>query len=93
MNTIRIDDRTPEQKKTHTWLVTATDKFMSGWGKAQGGISKCAWACEGKNVDKVERWVRARKEMKYVNVTDGKWYPRVKHVYIYLVTKEHPALI
>ena len=27
-----IDDRTEEQKKTHTTLITATDKFMSGWG-------------------------------------------------------------
>ena len=33
------DDRTPEQKKTHTLIVLATDRFMSGWGMAKNGVS------------------------------------------------------
>lgn len=91
--TVREDDRTAEQKKTHTWLVTATDRFMSGWGECQGGTSKCAWACKGKDVDKVLAWVEGRDEMKYVNVTNRPWYPRnAMHVHIYVVTRGHNAL-
>ena len=41
-----VDDRTPEQKKSHSWLVIGTDSFMSGWGKASGGKSYAAWACK-----------------------------------------------
>lgn len=80
-----IDDRTPEQLKTHTVLVTATDCFMSGWGGARGGASKCAWACEPKDMQAVYKWVSNRSEMKYVNVTAGKWRPRAAHVHIYVV--------
>jgi hypothetical protein len=89
--THRQDDRTTEQKKTHKWLVTATDKFMSGWGKASQGKSKVAWACEGKDLDKVERWVNNRSDMSYVNVTQGNWYPKAAHVHIYVVDENHPA--
>jgi len=89
----RIDDRTPEQKQTHTVLITATDKFMSGWGKASQGASKCAWACRSdQDWRKVLDWVENRSEMKYVNVnTSGKWYPKAAHVHIYVVDDNHPA--
>jgi len=43
---IRQDDRTPEQRTTHTWLAIGTDTFMSGWGGAEGGNSFAAWACD-----------------------------------------------
>ena len=36
------DDRTPEQKATHTILIIGTDSFMSGWGGSQRrGILRC----------------------------------------------------
>ena len=94
MNTIRKDDRTEEQKKTHTYLVTATDKFLSGWGQASGGSSKCAWACDNfDDAEKVLTWVENRSDMKYVNLnTSGKWYPSAAHVHIYVVNDLHPAL-
>ena len=38
------DDRTPEQRKTHTVIVMMTDRFMSGWGEASGGPSYAGWA-------------------------------------------------
>lgn len=41
---IKADDRTAEQRQTHVWGVVARDKFMSGWGLARGGASRCAWA-------------------------------------------------
>lgn len=82
------DDRTPEQKKTHQWGVVARDKFMSGWGEAKGGASRCAWACApGVNLDRVERWVRSRSEMRYVNIVDLSSYrpPRgTVHFHIYV---------
>ncbi len=90
---IRKDDRTAEEKKTHTWLVTATDKFMSGWGQCKNGVSKCAWACRYEHLDKVEKWVRDRSEMKYVNITNRSWYPsNATHVHIYVVNENHRAL-
>ena len=91
--TIRKDDRTTEEKKQLDWLVTGTDRFLSGWGQAEGGASKCAWACKFSDLDKVEKWVRDRSDMKYVNVTNRPWYPRnAKHVHIYAVKEGHPAL-
>jgi hypothetical protein len=92
--TQRKDERTAEERKTHTWLVTATDRFMSGWGEcANGGVSKCAWACRGKDVETVLRWVESRDEMKYVNVTNRPWYPRnAAHVHVYVVHEGHTAL-
>ena len=90
--TIRIDDRTKEEKKTHRYLVTATDKFMSGWGEAKNGLSKCAWACKPEHLWAVLRWVENRPEMKYVNTTMDNWYPKAKHVHIYVVDNNHPAL-
>lgn len=90
---IRQDDRTKEQKKTHTVLITATDKFLSGWGEAQGGLSKCAWACRPEHADRVYKWVSNRGDMKYVNWHYNNWYPsNAKHVHIYVVEETHPAL-
>jgi hypothetical protein len=91
---MREDDRTAEQKKTHTFLVTATDRFMSGWGGAAGGASKCAWACDTKEkMWKLLDWVQSREEMKYVNYRlDDKWYPNAAHVHIYVAGDNHPAL-
>ena len=90
---MRTDDRTKEQKDSHTVLITATDKFMSGWGKARNGKSKCAWACKPEHVNQVLAWVESRNEMKYVNVNyTGKWYPKAAHVHIYVVNEDHPAI-
>lgn len=90
---IRVDDRTPEQKTTHRFLVIGTDSFMSGWGAAEGGTSYAAWACTQQDLDKVERWVRSRREMKRVRTTFGDWRPRgVGHAHIYVVTEGHCAL-
>jgi len=87
------DNRTPEIKKTHTVLITATDKFMSGWGEASQGASKCAWACKPEHEDKVYNWVKNRSEMKYVNINySGRWHPKAAHVHIYVVDDNHPAL-
>lgn len=95
MSTIKADDRTPEQRKTHKWGVVAKDKFMSGWGGASGGASRCAWACHPDvNIDRVERWVRHRSEMRYVSVVDLSTYrPPIgtAHFHIYVCEPDHVA--
>lgn len=92
---IRQDDRTPEQKKTHLYAIVARDKFMSGWGGASGGASRCAWACAPDvNTDRVENWVRSRSEMKYVTLVNLKTYrpPRgTAHFHIYVCDSNHTA--
>ena len=82
------DDRTAEQKQTHVWGVVAKDKFMSGWGGARGGASRCAWACppDG-SITKLEDYVRSRSEMRYVNQVNLNTYrpPRgTAHFHIYV---------
>lgn len=63
----RKDDRTPEQRQTHTHLVVGTDPFMSGWGEAEYGVSYAAWACKDYNdAKKVQEWVERRSDMKRV---------------------------
>lgn len=94
---IRKDDRTTEQVKTHRWAVVARDRFLSGWGSAAGGFSRCAWAVpDGEDwLNDVERWVRAREDMQYVNVVNLDTYrpPRgTAHFHVYVVTATHPAL-
>lgn len=92
---IRQDDRTLEQRVTHRWGVVARDTFMSGWGGASGGVSRCAWACHPDvNLTRVEDWVRRRSEMRYVNVVDLNTYrpPRgTAHFHIYVCDPGHPA--
>jgi hypothetical protein len=95
MNTTKVDDRTPEQRKTHKWGVVAKDKFMSGWGRASQGVSRCAWACAPDvDIDRVKRWVESRSEMIYVNVVDLNTYraPRgTGHFHIYVCNRDHVA--
>lgn len=90
-----VDDRTPEQKVTHRYGVVARDKFMSGWGGAAGGASRCAWACHPDvDIDKVEAWVADRREMIHVNVVDLKSYrppAGTAHFHIYVCDPGHPA--
>jgi hypothetical protein len=96
----RQDDRTKEQRSTHVWAVVARDKFMSGWGGARGGASRCAWAVpneflhDGK-FKRLEQWVRNRSEMQYVNVVKLDTYkpPRgTAHFHIYVADPEHPGV-
>lgn len=93
---ITKDDRTDEQKKTHYLAVVMKDKFMSGWGEAKGGASRCAWAFDPSKVnsDRVENWVRNRSEASYVNLVDLRTYraPRgTAHFQIYVCGPDHVA--
>ena len=94
---IHRDDRTPEQRATHTWLVIGTDSSLSGWGEAASGASVAAWACRQADRLRVLRWVRARSEMKRVREVSeagGRCYrPRAAaHFHVYVVRPGHPSL-
>lgn len=91
----RNDDRTPEQRATHRWGVVALDRFMSGWGGARNGSSRCAWACApDASIERMYDWVKRRPEMRYVNIVDLSTYrPRrgTAHFHIYVANADHPA--
>lgn len=95
-----VDDRTPEQRETHRYLVVASDEFMSRWasdiesrekGRTVTAQSYAAWACESR-AEANECMVRVmrRPEMKRVRVvydTKGARYrpkSHVAHLYIYV---------
>lgn len=92
---ITQDDRTPEQRTTHRLAIVAKDKFMSGWGGAAGGVSRCAWACAPDvNPDRVFNWVKGRSEMRYVSLVNLDTYrpPRgTAHFHIYVANADHVA--
>ncbi len=51
------------------FYVTMTDKFMSGWGYAQGRTNKLIVECSTiDEAEQIERTARRRPEMKYVNI-------------------------
>ena len=55
------------------WYVTMTDKFMSGWGMAEGKTNKLIIECETyEEAQTIERNACKRSEMKYVNITRTK---------------------
>ncbi len=95
MKTIKADDRTPAEKQTHVWGVVAKDKFMSGWGAASKGASRCAWAvAPDADIDKLFSWVKGRSEMRYVSVVDLRSYrppSGTAHFHIYTAEKTHPS--
>ena len=80
------DDRTPEQKRTHSSIVLMTDRFMSGWGEAKGGPSYAGWAFEGGNLSRVLSEVRSRSDAMRVRVVGGDYRPPsgLGHCHIYV---------
>lgn len=89
---IMQDDRTEEQKQTHTWLIAGTDSFLSGWGKAENGKSVAVWACEPSIRLDVLCWVERRGDMKRVREVANDYRPSGQgHCHIYVVKAGHPA--
>ena len=60
------------------WYVTMTDRFMSGWGLAQGTINKLVISCNTYDEAlRVSNNARKRNEIRYVNIRASKpYYPR-----------------
>lgn len=91
---VLVDDRTPEQKKSHPVVILGTDRFLSGWGHADGGNSYAGWACRYEDADRVERWVRRRGDQQRVRVVGNDYRPgpSCAHCHIYVVEAGHPAI-
>lgn len=69
------------------YYVTMTDKFLSGWGMAEGKINKLIITCETyQQAETVAKNANERSEMKHVNITEKKPYysPRT-----YLTSEKH----
>jgi hypothetical protein len=50
-----------------------TDKFLSGWGKAQGKTNKFIIECETlQQAETIEKNAQKRSEMKYINICSKK---------------------
>lgn len=64
------------------YYVTMTDKFMSGWGKAEGKINKFVVLCDTyEQAETIERNAHKRDEMKYINITSQKpYYPSNRYL-------------
>ena len=57
------------------YYVTMTDKFMSGWGMANGKINKLVISCDTfEEAVTVSNNAERRGEMIYVNIRDNKPY-------------------
>jgi hypothetical protein len=55
------------------FYVTMTDKFMSGWGMAQGKKNKLIIECETiAQALQIERAAHKRSEMRYINIRTTK---------------------
>lgn len=75
------------------YYVTTTDKFLSGWGLAEGKISKLVFECESmEEAMIVAENAKARSDQKNVNICSTKpHYPANTH-YTQIKTKEkHPS--
>lgn len=90
MSRVWQDDRTPEQRETHTVIIGGTDRFMSGWGLARGGVSVAGWACKPEDAKTVREWVERRGDM--LRVRELGRNARAAHVHIYVADETHPSL-
>lgn len=56
-------------RRDATVWVTMTDRFMSGWGQADGKNNKLVFVCvNGTEAETVAENARNRSDMKYVNI-------------------------
>lgn len=80
-------------EKSYRYFVTATDSYMSGWGNAQGKTNKLVFGCTSYDqAETVEGNLKARDEMKYVNicVTKPRYNERRYLVQWYFPGGEYP---
>jgi len=60
--------------------VTMSDNFMSGWGKSKDKTNKLIFICDNyQEAEIVKNNAEARRDMRYVNITDTKPYYKKEH--------------
>lgn len=75
------------------YYVSMTDKFMGGWGRADGKINKLVLVCDThEEAETVARNARARGEMKHVNICTKppKYSPAERYLVQYETKEECP---
>lgn len=73
---------------SNTWYVTMTDKFMSGWGKAENKVNKLVFECESLAEARiVEENAHARTDQIYINIRATKPYYNSQRYYVQHKTK------
>ena len=72
------DWRTPEQKAATIAMVVATDRFMSGWGKAQGRSYFAVPVTDPDHLHIVLENMEDRDEMLRVRVVGNDYRPRLR---------------
>lgn len=74
------------------YYVTMTDKYMSGWGWAEGKINKLIFECKDyKEAEIVADNAQAREAMKYINIVTSKPYYNNDRYYPQVITiEEYP---
>lgn len=92
-----VDDRTDEQKQTHTSLIVGRDEWLSNWGGAEGDPSYAVWACLPEDEVQVLAWAKSRSDMRNVRVAAPGWRPSTReqdhtHIYVAYHGKNHPSL-
>jgi hypothetical protein len=81
----------------YIYAVVARDKFMSGWGQAEGRSSYAAWLCRENQLPYVRQWVESRPEMTHVDVlirdaAASRAKRSRNHWSFYVVEGRHPSL-
>lgn len=57
------------------YYVTMTDRFFSGWGRAEGKLSKFIIECETyEQAEQIKAVAKTRSEMRYINIRSTKPY-------------------
>jgi hypothetical protein len=65
------------------YWVTMTDKFMSGWGKAQGKTNKLVFTAKDREEAQIiARNAKHRGDMNYISISLSKPHYDPRHYYI-----------
>lgn len=65
------------------YWVTMTDKFMSGWGKAEGRVNKLVFECDTyEEAAVVAQNASSRGDMRYVGICERRprYYPKDRYL-------------
>lgn len=72
------------------WYVTMTDKFMSGWGRAEGKICKYVYTCDSLAEARiVANNAESRTDQKHVNIRTTKPYYNSRNYLVMEKDKEN----
>ena len=88
------DDRTSEERETHTFLYGGVDTFLSKWGPpADAGVnSRAYWASRREDCDRGRAWVQARSDIPNPEELGMSARASRDFCHVYVVRDGHPAL-